>query len=106
MKMYRENDSVVYTDETGRKIDTFVIFDTDHLTGITHINHNNLQVSANELELHPRSANGCSMPMDDSISFELFKQLKEKYLKRDEMAHARGQMNADARVINILAKAS
>lgn len=106
MKMYRENDSVVYTDETGKKIDTFVIFDTDHKSGITHINHNNLKVDANQLELHPRSANGCSMPMNDSISFELFKQLKEKYLKQDELKHARANMNRDAKVINILAKAS
>jgi len=106
MKMYRENDSVVYTDEAGRKIDTFVIFDTDHQSGTTHINHLNLKVGADKLELHPRSANGCSMPMNDSISFELFKQLKEKYTKQDQMKQARGQMSSKAKVVNILAKAS
>ena len=106
MKMYRENDSVVYTDETGRKIDTFVIFDTDRQTGTTHINHNNLKVGAARLELHPRSANDCSIPMNDLISFELFKQLKEKYMKRDEMKRARGLVNKDAKVFNLLAKAS
>jgi hypothetical protein len=63
-------------------------------------------VSENQLELHSRSTNGCSMPMEDSISFELFKQLKQKYIKRDEMAQARGLMSADAKVINMLAKAS
>ncbi len=84
MKSYKENDMVIYTDPEGRRIDTFVIFDTDRATGLTHINHLNLTVSLDELELHPRSTNGCTLPMDDIYSFELFRKLKEKYLHIDE----------------------
>ena len=84
MKNYKENDMVIYTDAEGKRYDTFVIFDTDRETGLTHINHMNLKVSLNELELHPRSANGCTLPIDDTYSFELFRQLKEKFTKMDE----------------------
>ena len=49
MQYYNQNASVIYTDDRGRKIDTFVIFDTDQKTGLTHINHENLKVSADTL---------------------------------------------------------
>ena len=55
-----------------------VIFETDRLTGLTHINHLNLKVTDAQLELHPRSLTN-QIPMTDVYSFELFKQLKEKY---------------------------
>ena len=107
MKIYKENDSVIYTDSAGGRFDTFVIFETDRKTGLTHINHLNLKVADAALELHPRSATGCQMPMDDSFSFELFKQLKEKYVSYDRMKKTR-QVNVyrDIKVIELLAKAS
>jgi len=85
MKHYKENDMVIYTDSEGNRFDTFVIFDTDRQTGLTHINHLNLKVDNTVLELHPRSANGCTIPMNDTYSFELFKQLKEKYTNIDNL---------------------
>lgn len=84
MKHFKENDMVIYTDGEGNRYDTFVIFDTDRTTGLTHINHLNLSVSLDEIELHPRSENGCTLPMDDTYSFELFRQLKEKFMHMDE----------------------
>ena len=83
MTHYKENDMVIYTDSEGNRFDTFVIFDTDRQTGLTHINHRNLKVEDTELELHPQSANGCTIPMNDVYSFELFRQLKEKYINID-----------------------
>lgn len=83
MRQYKENDSVIYTDNEGNRIDTFVIFDTDRQTGLTHINHLNLKVNTAQLELHSRSANGYAIPMNDPVSFELFRQLKHKYVKFD-----------------------
>ena len=107
MKTYQENDSVIYTDEQGNRIDTFVIFDTDRQTGLTHINHLNLKVDAGVLDLHPRSANGCTMPMGDSFSFELFKQLKEKFLNQDKINKTRAvTLYRDARIVKLLARAS
>lgn len=107
MKTYKENDSVVYTDEKGNRIDTFVIFDTDHQTGLTHINHLNLKVDTTKLDLHPRSANRCSMPMNDSFSFELFKQLKEKFIGYDRMRKTKAAtLYRGMRVVELLAKAS
>ena len=82
MKHFKENDTVIYTDGEGNKFDTFVIFETDRLTGLTHINHLNLKVTDAELELHPRSLSD-QIPMDDVYSFQLFKQLKEKYVAID-----------------------
>jgi hypothetical protein len=82
MNTYKENDLVIYTDSKGNRFDTFVIFDTDTKTGLTHINHFNLKVKASELVLHPRSAAN-SIPLADPLSFNLFKQLKEKYTQRD-----------------------
>lgn len=82
MKHYKENDIVIYTDGEGNRFDTFVIFETDRLTGLTHINHQNLKVTDEELELHPRSLTN-EIPMSDVYSFELFKQLKDKYSNID-----------------------
>ena len=107
MKTYKENDSVIYTDEKGNRIDTFVIFDTDRRTGLTHINHLNLKVDTAKLELHPKSANGCSMPINDSFSFELFKQLKEKYINYDRAERKKAvTVYRGMRVVELLAKAS
>lgn len=78
MKHYKENDTVIYTDAEGNRVDTFVIFETDRLTGLTHINHLNLKVSDAQLALHPRSLTN-QIPMSDVYSFELFRQLKDKY---------------------------
>jgi len=107
MRTYKENDSVIYTDAAGNRIDTFVIFDTDRKTGLTHINHLNLKVGAEALDLHPRSANRCTMPMNDSLSFELFKQLKEKQVNHDKVEKTRAvTLYRDMRVVKPLAKAS
>jgi hypothetical protein len=107
MRTYKENDSVIYTDEAGNRIDTFVIFDTDRKTGLTHINHLNLKVGTNALDLHPRSANRCTMPMNDSFSFELFKQLKEKYVNYDKTKKTTAvTLYRDMGVVKLLAKAS
>ena len=107
MKTYKENDTVIYTDKTGNQFDAFVIFDTARETGLTHINHCNLKVAIDTLELHPRSATGCTMPMDDSFSFELFKQLKEKFINHDQMKQKRSfAVYRDTKVVDLLAKAS
>ncbi len=107
MKTYKENDSVIYTDKAGNRFDTFVIFDTDRETGLTHINHCNLKVPTDTLELHPRSATGCTMPMADSFSFELFKQLKEKFANHDRMKPKKSfTFYRDIKVVELLAKAS
>jgi hypothetical protein len=84
MKKYKENDLVIYTDSEGRRIDTFVIFDTDSATGLTHINHFNLKVDLSSLELHPCAVQPGVLPMNDAFSFELFSRLKEKYMHIDE----------------------
>jgi hypothetical protein len=84
MKKYKENDLVIFTDSEGRRIDTFVIFDTDPSTGLTHINHFNLKVHLSVLELHPRSVQAGVLPINDAFSFELFTRLKEKYARIDE----------------------
>jgi hypothetical protein len=84
MKKYKENDLVIYTDSEGRRIDTFVIFDTDSTTGLTHINHFNLKVYLSSLELHPRAVQSGVLPMNDTFSFELFSRLKEKYTRIDQ----------------------
>ena len=107
MKTYKENDTVIYTDKEGNTFDTFVIFNTDRQTGLTHINHHNLKVPATCLELHPRSVNGCTMPMDDSFSFELFKQLKEKFINQDRIEYAKPiAAQRDIKVVELLARAS
>lgn len=83
MKNYKENDLVIYTDSEGRRIDTFVIYDSDSTTGLTHINHSNLKVEPSSLELHPRATTPNAIPMADPLSFELFNKLKEKYNRID-----------------------
>ena len=84
MNTYKENDLVIYTDSKGNRIDTFVIFDTDTKTGLTHINHFNLKVKASDLTLHPRAVKGNPIPMADKLSFNLFQQLKDKFIQRDQ----------------------
>ena len=79
MTTYNENDSVIYTDAEGQMIDTFVIFETDRITGLTHINHQNLKVPVSALQLHPSTIGKYHLPMRDAFSFEIFKLLKEKY---------------------------
>jgi hypothetical protein len=79
MKTFKENDSVVYTDDSGRKIDTFVIFETDKTTGLTHINYKNLTVSTHCLKQHPCRVPGHNLPIKDAFSFEIIRKLKEKY---------------------------
>jgi len=79
MKLYNEHDTVIYTDAQGRRIDTFVVYDTDEITGLTHINHENLVVQQDALELHPVTIEKHHLPMQDAFSFELFKKLKEKF---------------------------
>ncbi len=105
MKHYKENDTVIYTDAEGNRFDTFVIFETDRLTGLTHINHLNLKVSDAQLELHPNSLTS-QIPMNDIYSFELFKKLKEKYTDIDNR-HTNKAMSVYREVPTIkLAKAS
>lgn len=84
MKKFKENDLVIYTDSEGRRIDTFVIVDTDSTTGLTHINHADLKVDLATLELHPRAAQPGVLPMPDAFSFALFSRLKEKYMHIDK----------------------
>jgi len=79
MKTFNEHESVIYTDPDGNKIDTFVIYDTDKITGLTHINHMNLKVPTDSLQLHPASIAKWNLPMQDAFSFQIFKKLKEKY---------------------------
>ena len=79
MNTYKANASVIYTDSNGKHIDTFVIFDTDTETGLTHINHENLKVSADHLKLHSKTVCDYHMPLTDAFSFEMLKKLREKY---------------------------
>ena len=81
-EFYNENASVIYTDDYGQQIDTFVIFDTDRETGLTHINHGNLLVPSGKLALHSKSISKYHLPIDDAFSFELLKKLKEKNSKQ------------------------
>jgi len=82
MKLFNENDTVVYTDAEGRMIDTFVVFNTDPTTGLTHINHLNLKVPSDNLQLHPLTIEKHHLPMSDAFSFELYKKLKDKYTEK------------------------
>lgn len=79
MKSFNEHESVIYTDADGRMIDTFVIFDTNKETGLTHINYMDLKVDAGSLQLRPGSIAKYNLPMQDAFSFEIYKNLKEKY---------------------------
>ena len=79
MKKFNEHDTVIYTDAEGKMIDTFVIYETDPETGLTHINHENMKVPASALQLHAVTVSGHHLPMSDAFSFEIFKKLKDKY---------------------------
>jgi hypothetical protein len=47
------------------------------------------------------------MPLNDSFSFELFKQLKEKFSMRDRIRPARPIVSpTNTKVVTLLAKAS
>jgi hypothetical protein len=83
MQHYHQNASVIYTDNEGRQIDTFVIFDTDSNTGLTHINHGNLCVPASQLKLHAKTVCQYHLPVDDAFSFEIIKKLRDKYAEID-----------------------
>ncbi|MES2426338.1 MAG: hypothetical protein V4560_05165 [Bacteroidota bacterium] len=83
MQHYHQNASVIYTDRKGRQIDTFVVFDTDSETGLTHINHENLTVPARQLKLHAKTVCQYHLPIDDAFSFEIIKKLRDKYAEID-----------------------
>jgi len=83
MTQFKENVSVIYTDINGQEIDTYVIFDTDQVTGLTHINHDDLRVPAERLKLHAKTVCDFHMPLADAFSFELLNKLKEKYINVD-----------------------
>ena len=63
MKTFKENDRLIYTDSQGTKIDIFAVFDTDKRTGMTHINHKNLEVSKDLLKPHPHPIPGAYIPV-------------------------------------------
>lgn len=106
MKTYNENELVIYTDSEGNRFDTFVIFDTDRKTGLTHINHLNLKVNAASLELHPRSISSNGVPLNDLLSFRLFSQLKEKFTQRDEAKKVNTSLVLHQGAEQVLANAS
>jgi len=85
MTNYNANASVIYTDCQGNQIDTFVIFDTDIATGLTHINHENLKVSADKLALHAKTVSQYHLPIQDAFSFEILKKLRDKYVELDSL---------------------
>ncbi|MCR8559785.1 hypothetical protein KXD93_19200 [Mucilaginibacter sp. BJC16-A38] len=106
MKKFNEHDTVIYTDAAGRLIDTFVIYDTDPLTGLTHINHENLKVPEKALTLHPNTiVQKYNMPMNDAFSFEIFKKLKEKFDGTENQA-IRRELKVESVYKEQLAKAS
>src|SRR4051812_267598 len=83
MTIYKEHQSVVYTDPAGNMIDTFVVYDTDPKTGLTHINHMDLLVPLKQLQLHPNSIKANHIPVSDALSFQILKTLKAKYTDND-----------------------
>lgn len=105
MQHYHQNASVVYTDNKGNKIDTFVIFDTNPITGLTHINHENLQVTTDKLVLHKKSVSQYHLPIDDAFSFEMIKKLRNKYADRDSRPRVK-EVVAEVTKLTVLAKAS
>lgn len=105
MEYYHQNASVVYTDKEGRQIDTFVIFDTDPQTGLTHINHENLKVTADKLTLHAKTACKYHLPIDDAFSFEMIKKLRQKYADIDSKVR-RKEVPKEMTKMLVLAKAS
>jgi|GEM_PF-1104237 len=84
MKHFKANASVIFIDQEGKQIDTFVIFDTDEVTGLTHINHGDQRVPATNLVLHAKTVGDFHMPLADAFSFEMLSKLKEKYRRIDE----------------------
>ncbi|MFA6083141.1 hypothetical protein [Mucilaginibacter sp.] len=105
MKRFNENETVIYTDQNGRLIDTFVVFETDITTGLTHINHMDLVVHADQLQLHPNSIEKYNLPMNDAFSFEIFKKLKEKYGEKDIPSVSR-ELQKGKNHLHVLARAS
>ncbi|ASU33732.1 hypothetical protein [Mucilaginibacter xinganensis] len=106
MKQYNEYATVIYTDCEGKEIDTFVIYDTDPLTGLTHINHNNLRVSGESLKMHPGTAvEKYHLPINDAFSFEIFKKLKDKFDNTESPA-IRRELKVEPVYNNQLAQAS
>jgi hypothetical protein len=105
MEYYHQNASVVYTDNKGKQIDTFVIFDTDRQTGLTHINHENLKVPADRLVLHTKTVCQYHLPIDDAFSFEMIKKLRLKYADIDRKASRKEAPKEMAKMV-VLANAS
>jgi hypothetical protein len=105
MKRFNENETVIYRDQKGRLIDTFVVFETDMTTGLTHINHMDLKVHADDLQLHPNSIEKYNLPMSDAFSFEIFKKLKEKYGEKDKPSVSR-DLKKGKSYLQLLARAS
>lgn len=105
MKNFNENASVIYTDKQGRKIDTFVIFETDPETGLTHINHENLKVPSSALRLHAKSVSKYHLPIKDAFSFEMLKKLREKYAALDSQPKIK-EVPGELSGMYLLAKAS
>jgi hypothetical protein len=105
MQYYTQNASVIYTDNTGRQIDTFVIFDTDRQTGLTHINHENLKVPADQLALHAKTVCQYHLPINDAFSFEMIKKLRQKYADLDRKTR-RKEVPKEMTKMMVLAKAS
>ena|ERR1700761_5388860 len=79
MNNFKADASVIFTADDGRRIDTFVIFDTDTSTGLTHIDHENLKVPAEALTLHSKTVCASHLPIGDAFSFEMIRKLREKY---------------------------
>lgn len=105
MKRFEENASVVYTDKEGRQIDTFVVFATDAVTGLTHINHENLQVPLDRLRLHEKTVTRYHLPIADAFSFEIFKKLRDKYAALDSRVKQE-ILKPEPAPLTLLAKAS
>ncbi|SDD44024.1 hypothetical protein SAMN05216464_101739 [Mucilaginibacter pineti] len=105
MKAFNEHESVIYIDAEGKLIDTFVVFDTDKETGLTHINHMNLKVAVDSLQLHPASIAKYNLPMQDAFSFEIFRKLKDKFSESVVTTVKRG-LKAEPAYQVVLKKAS
>jgi hypothetical protein len=105
MQNYHQNASVIYTDREGRQIDTFVIFDTDSNTGLTHINHENLLVPADSLRLHEKTVCKYHLPIQDAFSFEMLKKLRSKYADIDSRPRTK-EVITEVPKLTVLAKAS
>ncbi|WCT13767.1 hypothetical protein [Mucilaginibacter jinjuensis] len=103
MQHYKADSSVIFTDEAGRQIDTFVIADTDTHTGLTHIKHGNLKVAGDRLKLHVKTACDYHMPIADSFSFEMIRKLRDKYAVQDALKMATISQMPE---ISVLANAS